>query len=183
MTMSNGNADPQSSSSSSSSSSSDTPSRTARIADQLSTSLRRLDIPPHLHSMTAGAGAGLVASIITCPLDVIKTRLQAQHVSKHEGYEGVAPTVKRIWRQSGVRGFYRGLGPTIGGYLPTWGIYFTVYDLVKDKLGNWRNSGGQSYPILSQVMCGGLGLAHTLKLTLGQTILLLIPPLFTLRQP
>jgi solute carrier family 25 folate transporter 32 len=86
--------------------------------------------------MTAGAGAGLVASIITCPLDVIKTRLQAQHVSKAAGYEGFGVTVGRIWKGSGVRGFYRGLGPTIGGYLPTWGIYFTVYDLVKDRLGN-----------------------------------------------
>jgi solute carrier family 25 folate transporter 32 len=93
--------------------------------------------------MTAGAGAGLVASIITCPLDVIKTRLQAQHVSKDAGYEGVGLTVGRIWRQSGVRGFYRGLGPTIGGYLPTWGIYFTVYDLVKDKLGSWKDNTGE----------------------------------------
>jgi solute carrier family 25 folate transporter 32 len=92
--------------------------------------------------MTAGAGAGLVASIITCPLDVVKTRLQAQHVSKNAGYEGFALTVKRIWGQSGLRGFYRGLGPTVGGYLPTWGIYFTVYDLVKDRLGNWRSGGG-----------------------------------------
>lgn len=96
--------------------------------------------------MTAGAGAGLVASIITCPLDVIKTRLQAQAVSRvDKGYEGAGRTVGRIWAQSGVRGFYRGLGPTLGGYLPTWGIYFTVYDEVKDRLGNWGNvTGGES---------------------------------------
>jgi len=27
---------------------------------------------------------------------------------------------------------YRGLGPTIFGYLPTWAIYFTAYDYFKD---------------------------------------------------
>lgn len=122
-------------------------SRTTRVAHELATRLRDLNIPPNLHSMTAGAGAGLVASIITCPLDVVKTRLQAQHASKAAGYEGFGLTVRRIWGQSGVRGFYRGLGPTIGGYLPTWGIYFTVYDLVKDRLGSWKDSGGESIPV------------------------------------
>ena len=92
--------------------------------------------------MTAGAGAGLVSSIVTCPLDVVKTRLQAQHLATTaKEYEGVRLTVIRIWRQAGFRGFYRGLGPTLGGYLPTWGIYFTVYDLVKDRLGDWSRSG------------------------------------------
>jgi solute carrier family 25 folate transporter 32 len=39
--------------------------------------------------------------------------------------------VKTILRQDGLRGLYRGLGPTVLGYLPTWAIYFTVYDGAK----------------------------------------------------
>jgi solute carrier family 25 folate transporter 32 len=102
----------------------------------------QIHIPKKFHSMTAGAGAGLVSSIVTCPLDVLKTQLQAQHSARNaKEYQGVRLTVLRIWRQSGFRGFYRGLGPTLGGYLPTWGIYFTVYDLVKDRLGNWVSGG------------------------------------------
>ena len=94
--------------------------------------------------MTAGAGAGLVSSIVTCPLDVVKTQLQAQHLARTaKEYEGVQMTIAKIWRQSGFKGFYRGIGPTLGGYLPTWGIYFTVYDLVKDRLGRWV-TGGES---------------------------------------
>lgn len=97
-------------------------------------------IPPQLHSMVSGAGAGLVASIVTCPLDVLKTALQASsHAAGSAEYEGVQKTAGRIWRQAGVRGFYRGLGPTLAGYLPTWGIYFTVYDLIKDRLGIWAS--------------------------------------------
>lgn len=94
--------------------------------------------------MIAGAGAGLVASVVTCPLDVVKTRLQAQALARHaKEYEGVRATVARILKQSGLRGLYRGLGPTILGYLPTWGIYFTVYDEVKQSLGGGR-LGGQT---------------------------------------
>ena len=40
--------------------------------------------------LQAGAGGGLVASIATCPLDVIKTKLQAQRaVQGQQAYLGV----------------------------------------------------------------------------------------------
>ncbi|PPQ69307.1 hypothetical protein CVT24_001673 [Panaeolus cyanescens] len=84
----------------------------------------------------AGAGGGLVASIATCPLDVVKTKLQAQRaIPGQMGYLGVLGTVKDILRENGVRGLYRGLGPTILGYLPTWAIYFAVYDGIKTMFG------------------------------------------------
>jgi len=86
--------------------------------------------------MIAGAGGGLVASIATCPLDVIKTKLQAQqHTRGQAGYEGIVGTVRTILKHDGLRGMYRGLGPTILGYLPTWAIYFAVYDSIKDYFG------------------------------------------------
>lgn len=101
-------------------------------------------IPAPLHSMVAGAGAGLVASVVTCPLDVLKTALQASSVAAGSAhYEGVQKTATRIWRQAGLRGFYRGLGPTLAGYLPTWGIYFTVYDEIKDRLGAYASDPGE----------------------------------------
>lgn len=89
------------------------------------------------NSMIAGAGCGLVASIATCPLDVVKTKLQAQRaVQGQPGYLGVIGMVKDIVYQSGIRGLYRGLGPTMLGYLPTWAIYSTVYDGIKSAFGS-----------------------------------------------
>ncbi|KAG0141278.1 hypothetical protein CROQUDRAFT_51944 [Cronartium quercuum f. sp. fusiforme G11] len=89
-------------------------------------------------SIISGAGAGLVSSIMTCPLDLVKTKLQAQgglHVDGRTSYyKGLVGTIRIIWQEEGFRGLYRGLGPTIFGYLPTWAIYFTVYDSVKSKL-------------------------------------------------
>lgn len=37
-------------------------------------------------------------------------------------------TARTIIRQDGVRGMYRGLGPMLLGYLPTWAVYMAVYD-------------------------------------------------------
>jgi hypothetical protein len=43
-----------------------------------------------LCDLIAGAGGGLVASIATCPLDVVKTKLQAQRaIQGQRGYLGV----------------------------------------------------------------------------------------------
>jgi len=91
-------------------------------------------------SLIAGAGAGLISSVVTCPLDVVKTRLQARGGikvaagSSNAQMEGLVGTLRGIWRLEGIRGLYRGLAPTIYGYLPTWAIYFTVYDSVKASL-------------------------------------------------
>jgi len=84
-----------------------------------------------------GAMAGMASGIVTCPLDVIKTRLQAQgsfrRLMRPDAptgaiYNGLIGTAKTIWVQDGVKGMYRGLGPMLLGYLPTWAVYMSVYD-------------------------------------------------------
>lgn len=92
----------------------------------------------------AGAAGGFTSGIVTCPLDVIKTKLQAQGgfrprtngVPSHVVYRGLIGTGKVIWREEGLRGMYRGLGPIILGYLPTWAVYFTVYGRSKVFFAN-----------------------------------------------
>lgn len=84
-----------------------------------------------------GASAGVASGIVTCPLDVIKTKLQAQGGFARRGgaavesktlYQGMIGTGKRIFREDGIRGLYQGLGPMLMGYLPTWAVYLAVYD-------------------------------------------------------
>ena len=95
-----------------------------------------------------GAMGGVASGIVTCPLDVIKTRLQAQGSFRrnmrrgHPGtalYQGLMGTARVIWKEDGVRGMYRGLGPMLLGYLPTWAVYMAVYDSSREwyytKLG------------------------------------------------
>ncbi|WVW80794.1 hypothetical protein I302_102781 [Kwoniella bestiolae CBS 10118] len=151
------------------------PSSSSSSREHLPFPHNHVTIPPQFHSMIAGAGAGLVASITTCPLDVVKTRLQAQHIPKGaEGYESVSVIISKIWRSSGPKGFYRGLGPTLAGYLPTWGIYFTVYDLVKDRLGGWNASHGP--------LQGNTAIVHIFAaMTAGATGTIMTNPLWVVK--
>lgn len=86
----------------------------------------------------AGAAGGITSGLVTCPLDVIKTKLQAQggfrptNKTTHVVYRGLIGTGRVIWREEGLRGMYRGLGPIILGYLPTWAVWFTVYGRSKE---------------------------------------------------
>lgn len=89
----------------------------------------------------SGAVGGFTSGVVTCPLDVIKTKLQAQggftainkgrYVGHHKVYSGLIGTARVIWKEEGLRGMYRGLGPIILGYLPTWAVWFTVYNKSK----------------------------------------------------
>ena len=85
----------------------------------------------------SGGLAGAVSGFVSCPLDVIKTKLQAQggFRTPKEGikittaaYRGVQGTAATIWKEEGFRGMYRGLGPMLLGYVPTWAVYLTVYN-------------------------------------------------------
>lgn len=95
----------------------------------------------------AGALGGFTSGVVTCPLDVIKTKLQAQggflpvskgrHVGHHHKlYSGLVGMGGAIWREEGIRGLYRGLGPIVLGYLPTWAVWFTVYNKSKKYMAD-----------------------------------------------
>ncbi|POS73643.1 hypothetical protein DHEL01_v207959 [Diaporthe helianthi] len=97
----------------------------------------------------AGAIGGFTSGVVTCPLDVIKTKLQAQggiklqrgiHVGQPQMYKGLVGTASVIWRDEGLRGMYRGLGPIIMGYLPTWAVWFTIYNKSKTVVGQYHNN-------------------------------------------
>src|SRR5271156_5899279 len=108
-------------------------------------------IPQAYIAPICGAGAGFTSGIVTCPLDVIKTKLQAQggFATRNPGnpfrsnkmYSGIIGTGRVIWRDEGLRGMYRGLGPMLLGYLPTWAVYLTIYENTReyyfDRCGSW----------------------------------------------
>jgi len=78
----------------------------------------------------SGATSGAIAAVVVCPLDVLKTRLQVSTLSDST-YMSTMESLRKIARSEGVRGLYRGLGPTVAALLPNWGVYFTTYGYLK----------------------------------------------------
>ncbi|XP_034686055.1 nicotinamide adenine dinucleotide transporter 2, mitochondrial-like isoform X1 [Vitis riparia] len=70
--------------------------------------------PSHLEMATVQASAGIVAgacsSVVTTPIDTVKTRLQVMD-NYGAGRPSVMKTAKTLLKEDGWRGFYRGFGP------------------------------------------------------------------------
>ncbi|XP_044538593.1 solute carrier family 25 member 43 [Gracilinanus agilis] len=77
-------------------------------------------------AIMAGSLAGMVATIVTYPTDVIKTRLIVQNLLK-PSYTGIVHAFYSIYHQEGFLALYRGVSLTIIGALPFSAGSFLVY--------------------------------------------------------
>lgn len=115
------------------------------------------------HKFLAGAIAGCTACVACYPLDLVRTRLTTEFEGR-EHYRGIVDAVRKIHAEEGWRGFYSGLGPTLGVAVPNLAISFSVYGTMKeyaldDELFyNLRkiddDSGEERMGFLLTVMCG-----------------------------
>jgi len=113
-------------------------------------------------NLLSGGVAGTIASCITNPLEVIKTQLQSSSVSQavHGEYAAAAghpaTIAQKILAESGVRGFWKGLKPTLVGIIPARSIYFYAYEQTKRTLDRkeWLPEGSVGNAIVSGFMAG-----------------------------
>lgn len=103
----------------------------------------------------AGALAGLVNTLILSPLDVVKTRLQAQQLSTSASissstatrvlrYSGPLHALRLMLREEGIRSYYRGLSASLCAFVPNWAIYWYTYETFKRKFHNNSHSNSNS---------------------------------------
>jgi len=103
----------------------------------------RRDLNP-IERLGAGGCAGMTACLLTYPLDFIRARLTLQG-GDHVQYRGIWHGLSSVVRDSGVRGMYKGLWPSLVGIFPYIGIDFAVYETLRTHLPpSMKNERGES---------------------------------------
>jgi len=103
--------------------------------DQLKTFLCGWALTSDLYApMVAGALARLGTVTVISPLELVRTKLQAQHVS----YRELGSCVRAAMAQGGWRSLWLGWGPTALRDVPFSALYWFNYELVKSWLSGLR---------------------------------------------
>ncbi|KAI8645519.1 mitochondrial carrier domain-containing protein [Parasitella parasitica] len=83
-----------------------------------------------------GMISGTIGATSVYPLNVIRTRLQAQGTKGHPRlYKSPWEAVQTTFLEGGVKGFYKGLGPTLLKVVPAVSISYVTYEWSKRELG------------------------------------------------
>ncbi|XP_030922634.1 solute carrier family 25 member 40 isoform X2 [Geospiza fortis] len=127
----------------------------------------------------ASCCGAIITSLFVTPLDVIKTRLQAQRNPFHDGecfvnsngrvdhvyvckngdskawykkpghFKGTLDAFVKIIRIEGIKSLWSGLPPTLIMAVPTTAIYFTCYDQLCEALKNRPGKHDEHIPVIA----------------------------------
>lgn len=89
---------------------------TARLANEATVAISTVS------KLTAGA--------VTYPYQVLRSRLQNYNADERFG-RGIRGVASILWREEGIRGFYRGLIPGVVRVMPATWVTFLVYENMK----------------------------------------------------
>lgn len=103
-----------------------------------------------MYSFLLGSIAGAIGATVVYPIDLIKTRMQAQR--NFEKYKTYMDCIKKVLRFEGVRGLYSGLLPQLVGVAPEKAIKLTVNDIVRSLGASYSKDG--SIPMKWEIAAG-----------------------------
>ncbi|KAM8844093.1 mitochondrial thiamine pyrophosphate carrier isoform 1-T1 [Spinachia spinachia] len=102
----------------------------------------------HLRSLVCGSAAGMISKTITYPFDLCKKRLQVGgfeaarvQFGQVRTYRGLVDCMVRIGQEEGVRGFFKGLSPSLVKAALSTGFTFFWYEVFLDAMRNLKERG------------------------------------------
>ena len=102
-----------------------------------------------------GAIAGGIGATAVYPIDLVKTRMQNQRIAIGQTtrlYDNSLDCFRKVFRNEGFFGLYKGLGPQLVGVAPEKAIKLTVNDLLR-KLFSTDDKGAIYLPM--EILAGG----------------------------
>jgi solute carrier family 25 phosphate transporter 23/24/25/41 len=92
-------------------------------------------LPGSLATAGIGAFSGAFGASIVYPLNVIRTRLQAQGTVLHPAtYNGVVDVTRKTIQNEGFRGLFKGITPNLLKVVPSVSMTYVVYENAKKIL-------------------------------------------------
>ncbi|XP_052642173.1 mitochondrial ornithine transporter 1 isoform X1 [Harpia harpyja] len=97
-----------------------------------------------LQNAAAGSFASAFATLVLCPTELVKCRLQAMHEMQLsgkiiQGHNTVWSVVKGVIQKDGPLGFYRGLSSTLLREVPGYFFFFGGYELSRTFFASGRS--------------------------------------------
>lgn len=129
------------------------------------------------NSVLAGMCAGAVQTIIACPMELVKIKMQNQGIGQphiswtrmklgrcsalqksnlFKDYRGPLALTQDILHKEGIRGFFRGWWLTLFREVPQYGIYFGSYAWIRIKFAAITNTSPENLGVLHLSLAGGI---------------------------
>lgn len=86
-------------------------------------------------SFASGATSACVATTLTYPFDLLRTRFAVQATPGNpKVYTSLYQAIRQIYHLEGVSGFYRGVAPAVLTMVPYMGLFFMSYEKLSQGL-------------------------------------------------
>ena len=106
-----------------------------------------------LKQIFCGSFTGIVSSIILCPTELVKIKMQTQNNEAKTAYRSSFHAARSILANHGIQGLYRGFVATSVRQGIGFGVYFSSYDRLKCHL---KYQLGAEHSWLPSILAGGI---------------------------
>ncbi len=101
----------------------------------------------------AGGMAGLLSQFAIYPIETVKTRIMSQITYKSDSVSSqmhkelnVNSTIRNLWKENGIKAFYRGCLPSLVGIIPYAGVDLAVFETLKSAFMSTEGNSLQQLP-------------------------------------
>jgi solute carrier family 25 carnitine/acylcarnitine transporter 20/29 len=101
--------------------------------DTMKNKIQRKEVPG-LRLCLYGAASGYAMWLSVYPVDFIKSRIQTDNLESPK-YRGMKDVVKSVYKEQGIKGFFKGFTPTILRAAPANAATFYAFELTMRTLG------------------------------------------------